>query len=287
MGKTETERYIESREERVAAADARTEVFERLWAPISERLIELADIKPADVVLDIGTGHGEPALTAAQVVGPGGRVVGTDFHAEILDVGRRRAAELGLTWAEFEPHNAEDLQFPEQTFDAAVSRLAFMFVRDVPKALRSILRVLKPGARYAIAVCGPVETQRSWCLMRDAIVDELGIEPPAPPVLGEPGTWALADLGLLERLFRENGFVDVTLESDDDYIWEFRSPEEIVEWHRYFIDASGLLDGQSPERRQAARDAAVERARAVADPDGAVRLTNQVLYAVGARPDTT
>lgn len=284
--KTSAERYIETRDERAeAAAQARAEVFERLWAPIGAHVIELAGVGPGDTVVDIACGHGEPALLAARVVGPEGRVVGTDFDPQILEVAKRRASEVGLTWVKFETHDAQDLEFPEGTFDAAISRLGLMFVVDIPKALRSIHRVLKPGGRFAVAVCGPEENNRSWCLIRDAVVEELGLEPPPPGELLDTSAFALGDLGLLERLLSEAGFTDIHVESDDDYIWPFESAEEIVEWHKFFLEASGLLDGQSPQRREAARDAQLARASEVADPDGGVRLTNQVMYAVGTRPE--
>jgi ubiquinone/menaquinone biosynthesis C-methylase UbiE len=66
--------------------------FERGAVAVTTRLLELAELRPGQVVLDVATGHGEPALTAARLVGPTGRVVGVDIASEMLAIARRRAA---------------------------------------------------------------------------------------------------------------------------------------------------------------------------------------------------
>src|SRR2546423_1203922 len=68
---------------------------------ISERLVELADVRSGSRVLDVAAGYGEPALTAARKAGPEGRVVATDISAEMLAFGREPAAAAGLGNVEF------------------------------------------------------------------------------------------------------------------------------------------------------------------------------------------
>ena len=68
---------------------------------VSRSLVELARIGPGDAVLDVAAGYGEPGLTAARAVAPGGQVVCTDISAEMLAVGRKRAAATGLDNIEF------------------------------------------------------------------------------------------------------------------------------------------------------------------------------------------
>src|SRR5690242_117111 len=65
-------------------------------APASERLVELAQIKPGFRVLDVAAGYGEPAMTAARAAAPDGTVVATDISAEMLAYGRERATERGV-----------------------------------------------------------------------------------------------------------------------------------------------------------------------------------------------
>jgi ubiquinone/menaquinone biosynthesis C-methylase UbiE len=80
--------------------------------PLSERLLELAEVGPGDRVLDIATGIGEPAVTTARRVGPEGRVLATDIAPGMLEIGRERAAELGLDNVEFWEADAEALELP-------------------------------------------------------------------------------------------------------------------------------------------------------------------------------
>src|SRR5919204_1884376 len=97
---------------------------------VSERLVELAGVEPGSRVLDVAAGYGEPSLTAARRAGPEGRVVATDISAEMLAFGRERAAAAGVDNIEFVESDAPSLDFPEGSFDAAVSRLGIIFEPD-------------------------------------------------------------------------------------------------------------------------------------------------------------
>ena len=76
-------------------------MFEQGAQALSDRMLELGDVRPGHRVLDIGTGIGEPALTAARRVAPDGSVVATDFSDAMLEIARQRARELGLDNVEF------------------------------------------------------------------------------------------------------------------------------------------------------------------------------------------
>ena len=89
---------------------------------VSRRLVELAGVEPGSRVLDVAAGYGEPSMTAAMAAAPDGGVVATDISAEMLAFGRERSAAAGVTNIEFVESGAQDLDFPEHSFDAAVSR---------------------------------------------------------------------------------------------------------------------------------------------------------------------
>src|SRR5215212_3078202 len=105
---------------------------------ISERLVELADVQSGSRVLDIAAGYGEPALTAARKAGPEGRVVATDISAEMLAFGGERAGAAGLDNVEFMESDASSLDFPQESFDAAVSRWGIIFEPDAEAAAQRI-----------------------------------------------------------------------------------------------------------------------------------------------------
>ena len=123
------------------------------WGPV---LAELAEVAPGARVLDVGCGTGAATVAAASRVAPGGRVVGLDPNPEMLAVARRKP---GIDWVE---GRAEALPFPDVSFDAVVSQFAMMFFEDRVAALREMARVLAPGGRVAVAVCGSLEASPGY-----------------------------------------------------------------------------------------------------------------------------
>jgi len=128
------------------------EVIREMFAPVTQELIAEAEISNGHSVLDIAMGPGEPALTIADVVGPEGRVVGTDAVAEMVEAARRENRRRNLSNASFAVAQAEKLPYADNTFDAVVCRFGVMFFPSPPDAVREMLRVVKPGGRLALAV---------------------------------------------------------------------------------------------------------------------------------------
>src|SRR5690242_8031636 len=89
---------------------------------ISERLIVLAHVNAGQRALDVATGAGDPALTAARIVGPSGSVVGIDHAPQMLEMARQRAAGAGLSNVTFLEGDAQALDLPPRSFDAVLSR---------------------------------------------------------------------------------------------------------------------------------------------------------------------
>jgi demethylmenaquinone methyltransferase/2-methoxy-6-polyprenyl-1,4-benzoquinol methylase/phosphoethanolamine N-methyltransferase len=120
--------------------------------PNSRMVVELAQIKSGDRVLDVACGSGNLTLTAQSYVGPGGQVYGVDAAPEMIEVAEKKASRAGLPVV-FQVGLVEQLDFPEATFDVVISRLAIHHLPDDLKrrAFAEILRVLKPGGRLLIA----------------------------------------------------------------------------------------------------------------------------------------
>jgi ubiquinone/menaquinone biosynthesis C-methylase UbiE len=101
--------------------------IERGAEKVSRRLIELAEIKPGSRVLDIATGIGEPAITAANQIGNNGHILATDISPQMLSVAKQRAISLGLqNVIEFKEGDTETIDLPSSTFDAVLCRWGLM-----------------------------------------------------------------------------------------------------------------------------------------------------------------
>ncbi|MFQ5902870.1 MAG: class I SAM-dependent methyltransferase, partial [Candidatus Binatia bacterium] len=163
---------------------------------VSDRLVDLAEIQAGQRVLDVATGIGEPAVTAARRVGAAGRVVATDQAPQMLAIARERAAELGLQNIDFHKVDAEVLDFPEQSFNAILCRWGLMFFPNLPATLRQMGRLLIPGGRLAAAVWDVSDKVRTMSLYIGVARQVLGLPPPPP---GTPSLFSLADVPALEQ----------------------------------------------------------------------------------------
>jgi SAM-dependent methyltransferase len=118
------------------------------YAPFTRRMFERAGLGPGMRVLDVGTGAGDVALMAAEIVGTSGGVVGVDRNPEVLETARARAVAAGLTNATFVEGNAAELE-PDAGFHAAVGRLVLMHQTEPAETLRSVAAAVRPGGLVA------------------------------------------------------------------------------------------------------------------------------------------
>jgi len=246
---------------------------------VSRCLVRLAGIGPGDAALDVAAGYGEPGLTAARAVAPGGRVVCTDISAEMLAVGRERAAAEGLDNLEFLECDAEELVLEEASFDAVLSRQGLQFLPDVPGVLAGLHAFLKPHGRLAAAVWGPPGTVQ-FAAPVPVIRAELQLP---PPPAGIPGPFALADAGQLVELVAAAGFTDVET-GIVTAIYQTDSPELATRWLRDVAPPiSTLVDGRPPEVQERVWAKVTEAWAPYTTADGRVRLENQAVWVTGTR----
>src|SRR5271166_1614930 len=114
------------------------EIIRQMFAPVTQALVEEAEVGSRHSVLDIAMGPGEPALSVAALVGPGGKIFGIDPIPEMVAAARRAADRLGLNNAQFEVAFADHLPFPTNTFDAVISRFGVMFFASPVDGVREM-----------------------------------------------------------------------------------------------------------------------------------------------------
>ena len=120
----------------------------RVWKRFT---IELSGVRTGHSVLDIAGGTGDLAARFADIVGPAGRVVLADINDSMLKVGRDKLLDHGrIDNLEFVQADAQSLPFPDASFDCVTIAFGLRNVTDKDAALRSMLRVLKPGGRLLV-----------------------------------------------------------------------------------------------------------------------------------------
>jgi ubiquinone/menaquinone biosynthesis C-methylase UbiE len=172
----------------------------RLFNPSTHRLLQDAGVGAGMHVLDVGSGLGGVALLVAELVGPGGAVVGIDTNPSSLDIARDRARAAGLGHVSFRVGDIARLEFEEE-FDAVVGRCILFFLRDPAAVLRRIAGRVRPGGLIAFQEPGNATLQP--------------VAVPPSPLLDQLWEWIMqtyrhADLDLsmglhLFRLFAEAG----------------------------------------------------------------------------------
>jgi len=254
------------------------EQMQRDTSPVSERLVELAAIKAGDRVLDVAAGLGEPSLTAAKVVGPDGSVVASDISSQMLAKGRERAAAAGVENIEFVESDAASLDFPERSFDAAVSRWGIIFDPDGEGAAGRIRGFLKQGGKFAISSWGPPDRVPMLGVPMRTVMTRLDVPPPPP---GTPGPLSRPTPEAISAILEGGGFSDVQVE-ELELEFEYDSPEEFTRFIREIAPpVSNLLASHPPEVQDETWAAITDAVRAHAGDDGKVRMKNLVLLAAG------
>jgi SAM-dependent methyltransferase len=238
--------------------------------PISEQLIQAADLPAGAHVLDIAAGSGNAAIAAARC---GCVVTGIDYVPELLDRGRARAAAEGLA-IDFEDGDAEQLAYPDSSFDAVVSVVGVMFAPDQERAAAELLRVCRPGGTVALA---------SWT--PEGFIGELfrtmGRHVPPPPGLRPPLEW-----GREERVRELLGpGVGEVRTQRRHFVLRFTAPEEFADFFRATygptLKAFEALDEDGRHRLYG--DLVDLARRSNRSADGTVRIPSEYLELIAVR----
>jgi len=186
------------------------EAFETGGAPVTARLLELGGVRAGQRVLDVGTGIGEPAISAANLVGQAGHVTGIDLAPAMIAHARQRAASARNV--EFAVCDVESMDFPAASFDVVLSRWGLMFAVDHVRAFRALANVLVPGGVLAAAVWAAPGTAPMMSLGFQVLSKRLDL-PPAPP--GAPSPFSMAEPDAVAGELSAAGFEDVEVTSFD------------------------------------------------------------------------
>jgi ubiquinone/menaquinone biosynthesis C-methylase UbiE len=269
------------------------QVIEKGAQKINDRLIDLAEIKQGNKVLDLATGIGEPSVTVAKnVVGSQGHVLAVDISSQMLTIARQRSASLGLQdRIEFKESDIESLNLPPLSFDAVLCRWGLMFLPNLDDALINIFNTLKNGGSIATAVWSSQSKTPFVGFPMSIIMREVNISDPNissnSTNLRVPGPCSLADEQILKDSLDKAGFKDIYIERQN-VTFEFASVNDYIN-HIKDVAAplKAMLYKESENRREeiwkiVAKDVKANYTNTDND-DGSVIMNNECICFVGTK----
>jgi ubiquinone/menaquinone biosynthesis C-methylase UbiE len=270
--------------------------FEHDAQKANKKLVELAEIEEGDRVLDIATGIGEPAITAAKKVGIEGYVLATDISPQMLAIAKERTVSLGLqNIVEFKEVDAEKIldlqQQPLSPFAAVLCRWGLMFFPNLASTLTNIYKLLSSGGRIAAAVWSePTKVPKLYTAI-DIVTQKLGISSTTAyahytEILSP---FSLANINIVNNALVEAGFKDIHTE----YLkitFEFLSAEDYTDFAKQIIaPIHNLLANETEKRKEEIWKAVTEEVarRYYIDNNNStgsvVRMDNECIIIVGRK----
>ena len=215
---------------------------ERLTEAVTPSLLDAVGARPGQRVCDIGCGGGGLTIALERAVAPGGRVVGLDLSAPLLELARRRAAEAGAVDVDFVQRDVQTASPGGEPFDVAVSQFGVMFFDEPLAAFGAIRASLVHGGRLVFACWQGVE-HNPWHV-GTALRSLLPPRPTPPPGKSPVGPFVLGDDEYARDLLGGAGFTAVVSTPHETTV---RAPADAV------VDRSLLpFMGIPPEREQEA-----------------------------------
>lgn len=250
--------------------------IEATLRPVHDRMMERAALGPGERVIDIGFGTGDTVLDAADVVGPGGAVLGLDIAPPMVAHLRERLGEAKGAPVTLREGDAEVFAFEPGAADAVISKFGLMFFGDTGAAFCNIRKGLRPGGRMVFAAWGAARDNPCFTIPRAAAVERLGAPPPPDP--DAPGPVRFAEAGRVLDLLHAAGW-EAEVETCDLTLTPLGTPEELALAQLRFGPASLLIrEKNASEADKAAIVAALSESYAALQVGGSVRIPAKIHF---------
>ncbi|MGN6377983.1 MAG: class I SAM-dependent methyltransferase [Gaiellales bacterium] len=247
-------------------------------APVTTWLIGATGAAAGQTILELAAGPGDTSFALADVVGPAGRVLCTDRSPNMVAAAEREARARGLDQVECRVLDAEQIDLPDSSVDAAVCRMALMLMPDPARVLGELRRVCRAGGRLGVVVWGEA-ARNLWATTLWDVLESRTDLPPAKP--GGPGMFALADPGRLTALVQGAGF-DVARVEAIEMAWQHPSFERLWDVQTALNGGlTGLVPTLPAEELSELKTAVAGAMAAFRRPDGGYRFPAEALGVLG------
>jgi ubiquinone/menaquinone biosynthesis C-methylase UbiE len=244
----------------------------RMTTVIVDPMLHAVEASSGVRLLDVCCGPGYVAGTAAD---RGATAVGIDLAPAMVDEARRRFPD-----AEFREGDAENLDFPDASFDAVTCSFGLLHLSEPRCAIAEAFRVLAPGGRYAFAVWSQPEKARLLDLALKAIGAHADMTVPLPKA---PAMFEFSDPEVAGAALEQAGFNHV-IAQEVPIVFEGGSPEDVFDWFdKSAVRTMAVFRLQEPAVQERIREAILEGARAYAS-DCALRIPCPAVLYRGRKP---
>jgi ubiquinone/menaquinone biosynthesis C-methylase UbiE len=264
---------------RIAALfDRSSETYDQVgveyFSAFGRRLVSLAELRPGEHVLDLGSGRGAVTFAAAEAVGPEGSVLGIDLAPGMVSRAAADAAGRGLANVSFRVGDAEAPDVPEGSFDAVLAGLVVFFLPDPLAALRRYRALLRPGGRLGLTTFPPQPEDSGWALVGKAIQRYL----PDMARTARPDAGPLASPDALAAALRDAGFSS-SRTSTEPFDTAFRDADHWWQW-AWSHGQRAALERVPADELDALRAECVELLAPETRDDGSIALRQLITYTI-------
>ncbi len=255
-------------------------ILEKGAQPASDMLIKMANLQEGHYVLDIATGIGEPAVSAANIIGSTGKIIATDQASQMLAIAKERSLSLDLSNIDFQEGDCEHIDYPDETFNAILCRWGFMFLPDLQGTLKKLYNMLVKGGILSAAVWDFPHKVPMISLSLSTARKVLSI-PPSP--INLPNPFSLADTDELKKKFHIAGFKNIQI-NRLTLKYQFESAETYTQFTKEIsAPVATLITSQNHDKQLETWKAITDEAQKYSTDGKTIQLPAESIFISGQK----
>jgi SAM-dependent methyltransferase len=204
----------------------------------------------------------------------------TDISANILEYAKQMAQEAGLKNIETKVMDGENLALEDESFDVVISRVGLIYFPDQQRALKEMLRVLKPGGKIAAIVYSTPDKNKFFSVPVSVIRNRAKLP---PPLAGQPGPFSLGAEGIIEKAFSQAGLKNVKAELIDSPL-EMTSAKDCVRFEKESFGALHQMMSSLSDKEKESVWEEIETELKKFEGDNGFKGPCEMIVAVGEKP---